>query len=108
MFQPPPKNQAAAAAGQIRPDLLGLDGVRHVPIGIEHDLLHVLAEDRRLLVGLADDHARRVDDLAVLDDAQHEFGDVDVHVEGAEVVGQPAPALHVDEDEALLAASVAS
>ena len=38
--------------------------------GMEDHLLHLVGEDRRLRIGLADDHALGVDDLAVLDDAQ--------------------------------------
>jgi hypothetical protein len=85
--------------GEEGPDLLGLDRVRHVPIGIEHDLLHLLGDDRRLLVRLSHHHSRGVHGLAVTHHAHHEFGNVDVHIERAEVVGQPPPAFHVEQDE---------
>ena len=50
--------------------------------------LHRLGEHRRLLVDAPDDDALGVDDLAVLDDAQRELGDVDPDVEVA--AGPPA------------------
>jgi hypothetical protein len=83
---------------KIRSDLLDLDRGRHVPERIEDDFLHLIGEDRRLLVRLADHHARRVHGLAVSDDTQRELGDVDRYVVRTEVVRQPAPALHVDQD----------
>ena len=98
VFQPPPPNQPPSSR-RIGPDLFGLDRVRHVPIGIEHDLLHLVGDDRRLLVGLADHHPGGVHELAVSHHPHHELGDVDVDVELPEVVRQPAPALHVQEDQ---------
>ena len=46
---------------------------------------------------LAGDDALGVNDLAVLDDAQRELGDVDPDVEVAERLRHPAPLLHVGE-----------
>src|SRR5262245_61957205 len=95
---PAAAEESAAALSEIRSDFLHLDRVGDVPIGIEYDLLHLVGDYRRLLVGLAGDDPRGVYGLAVLDHAQHELGNVDGHVKLAEVMRQPAPALHVDED----------
>src|SRR6185312_10403741 len=93
---------AAAEPGSllanIGPDLLDLDRGRHVPERTEYNLLHLVGEDWSLLVGLADHDARRVNGPPVLDHAEHEFRDVDVDVIRPEVMREPAPALHVDED----------
>ena len=88
---------ARAAAYQARQHVLLLDGLRHAPVRMEDHLLHVLREDRRRRVGLAGDDALGVNDLAVLDHAQRELGDVDPDVEVAERLRHPAPLFHVDE-----------
>src|SRR5262249_52439728 len=90
--------EAAAALPEIGCNFLHLDGIRYVPIGIEDDLFHLLGDDGRLLVWLAGDDTRGVDGLAVLDHAQQELGNVDGHVKRSEVVRQPTPAFHIDEN----------
>ena len=52
-----------------------------------------------LLVRLADHHSGGVHELAVSHHPNHELGDVDVDVELPEVMRQPAPALHVQQDQ---------
>src|SRR5689334_24319821 len=93
---------AAAEPGSLLadgwPNLLDLDRGRHIPERTEYNLLHLVGEDRSLLVGLADHDARRVNGLPVLDHAEHEFRNVDVDVIGPEVMREPAPALHVNQD----------
>ena len=81
----------------MRLDFLDLDRQRHVPIGIENNFLHVGREDRRLRIVLAGDDALGMDDLAVLDDAEHELGHVHPDMQAAHVLGHVAPALHVGE-----------
>src|SRR5262249_14155814 len=45
-----PAEEPGSLLAKIRPDLLDLDRGRHVPERVEHDLLHLAGEDRRLLV----------------------------------------------------------
>ena len=65
---------------------------------MEDDGAHVGREDGGGRIGLADDDLRRVDDLALLVDPRHELREVVLDVELAQVLGHPAPALHVDDD----------
>src|SRR5262245_8829587 len=99
----PLENRGVPAAEQpgrlfleIGPNLLDLDRSRHVPIGAEHDLLHLIREDWGLCVGLAYNYAGRVDNPALLDNPRHELRHVHVYVERAKIVREPAPALHVE------------
>ena len=94
----PAAAEEAAAGSHVRRDLFVLDGVGNVPIRIEHDLFHLVGDHGRLRFGFADDHARGVDRRPLFDHAQREFRDVDRHVERPEIVGEPAPALHIDEN----------
>src|SRR4029079_15726750 len=93
----PSAAEKAAALLQVGRDLLDLDRVRHVPIRVEHDLLHLVGEDRGLLVGFPGHDAGRVDRLAVLAHAQHEFRDIDRYIITPQIMGKPTLSLHVEQ-----------
>ena len=91
--------EVAGIAQDGRDRLLPQDARRHVPVGAEDDLRHLVAEDGRGgLVGLARHHPYREGDLALLDRLELEGRDVDEDVAVAELLGQPPPALEVQLD----------
>src|ERR1700730_8895620 len=52
--------EIVAVAPGFRHQLGELDRQRHLPIGAEYDVAHVVSEHRRLMaIGLADDHSHR-------------------------------------------------
>src|SRR5207249_4291846 len=71
---------------------------RDVPIRTEDHGGHLVGENRRWTVFLADDdlHAERAP--SVLDDVEVERRNVDDQIPLAEIVRQPAPAVHVERD----------
>jgi hypothetical protein len=87
-----------SAGSQVRLQLVLLDRVGHAPERVENHLLHQIGEDWCLRVHLAGDDTLAMDHPAVLDDAYRELGDVDPDVVVAEVLGHPAPLLHVGQD----------
>ena len=89
---------AVVAAEKRWQEILDLDAAGNAPIGIEDDELHLVGENRRLRVRLADHEPFLMDHLAAAHDAGLELRQVVPDVERAEVVRQVAPALHVDED----------
>ena len=74
------------------------DAVRHVPVGAEHHRLHLVAEDRRGVLRLADNHLHLQHRLAVLPRRHVEGRHVHQDVARPQVVGQPAPALEVQRN----------
>jgi len=94
------RGEEVAATGRPEPrlQLAHLDPVRHAPRGIETDELHIGGEHRRRPGRQADDDALLEDDLAALVDARHELRNVVLDVDLAHVLGQPAPALHVEHE----------
>jgi hypothetical protein len=58
--------KAAAARAQVGCNLLQLDAVGHTPLRVEHDVLHIGGEQRRLVLDLADHDLGRMHDLAIL------------------------------------------
>ncbi len=66
----------------------------------------VVREYRRLILRGADDDAGGVDHHAIALDPQGELRNVHLHVEGTELFGFPAPALHVGHD--VVAADIAA
>ena len=59
---------------------------------------HLIVEDRRRRVLLADDDAHRERDLAAIPDFEAVLGNVDENVPLAEIRRQPAPALEIQRD----------
>ncbi len=73
-----------------------------VPGRIDHDMVHLVREKRRLRLRLADDRAGAVDDVAVAPHHDLERRRVDEDMLAAEVARHEAPELHVGEDLRLL------
>ena len=82
---------------QRRQDVLLHHRLGRVPIRIEDDGLHVGGEHGRGIADRADQRLVGINGLPVLHDVQHERGRVVPHIDVAEVLGHPAPALHVDD-----------
>src|SRR5690606_38047033 len=90
--------EIARIIDQLRGNLVAGDRGRDVPIGIDDDVLDLVAEHRRLVAGGADDDAGGVDRTAVLDDVEPELRNVDGDVEVPEIRRGPTPALHIGDD----------
>ena len=71
--------------------------------GLTITCLHLVREDRRRRFGLADDHARLVNGLPLVDQAQTVFGHVDEEVARAEIGREPAPPFHIGDEIGLQA-----
>ena len=83
----------------LRQDLLLHDVLRDVPVRAEHHRRHAIRQSTGVgLVLLAGDDLHVEHALAVLDRVEAERRDVDEQVARAEIVRQPAPALHVHHD----------
>ena len=84
--------------GKFRQHFLADDGGRHVPIGIDDQKFHRVGENGRRGFLLADDDARALDHLSVVDDDGFIIGDIHFDVFFAEVARHPAPAFHIGDD----------
>src|SRR5262249_23801085 len=83
---------------QFRQLLIGHDPGRYGPIWIELDIPDAVAEHRGAVVGLADDDRHMLLDIATVDAAQIEPGDVDDHILLAKVFRHPSQTLHGHDD----------
>ena len=81
--------------GQI---VLNREPVGHRPVGVDLQIANTAVEHWGAAVGSADDNPHAVLDSPGLHQGQLEPGDVDQDVAVAEVLRQPPPALHVDDD----------
>ena len=90
--------QIVHVALDLRQDRTAGDARRHVPEGVDLQVGHLVAEDRRHVEGLADHDALRQQRLGLVDQLEREVGEVDEDVALAQVVGHPAPALQVEDD----------
>ena len=99
---PPPKNRNPPPPPL---DRYGASSFTLMESGTPHSgwktMVRMLAEKTAVGVSaLPTTILRRMDDLALLEDARHELRQVVLDVELAQVLRHPAPALHVD-DQAL-------
>lgn len=86
-------------AVQPRHDLVLHDARRDIPVRAEHDVRHLVGEDRRRILFSSRDHLHVEDDAACLESVQPERRDVHEQVPRAKVIRHPTPPIHVQLDQ---------
>jgi hypothetical protein len=78
--------------------VLDRDTRRHLPVGIQNEIADYTRKDRRTAIRLPDDDAHVIDGLAILNDIQAKARNIHEYVAIAEILGQPAPTLEIDDE----------
>ena len=83
---------------QLGDHLLLDDALWHIPVGVEHDRLHDIGEDRRGVFPFADHHLHLTLHCAAVLDRKHECRDIDHDVAGRTAGDQPLDAVEVETE----------